>query len=648
MSERTSLSSHHHELLLSLAYLGGLTYALILRLLPCYSGRTLERDLADLRRLGDVEKHPLYRSGPKGRPVKVCDVWALTDKGHAYIAAKESDRYPLKPAKLRHRRVLAHDLLVTKAVVALVELARPDDLSGLFIQLETRLNPGQRRPVPDAVVIMQLGGGFDRRDIVPWTRDPAIADEQRQRYAIEADNETETLSVIAGKAVAYRTAFRDPEWRAWWTAQFGPLPVVVWAVGNQAGSRQQALHRLQAIRTAWDPVWPDARWMGATEQDLERNYWLAHFGGVSGWGSILSLQQAAPKPAPERTAGATPGAAAATNIGAGTVLTRTATQPAPAPVSTGASTPRQVPTPAPGQAPAAAGGATSVVTPTRVPAPPAPPAGVYPSSSTAIVPSGGGAAALGVTPSGSNTPARDVVIRLPPARELPPPVPTYPVRETSWLDWLLEEIFSPVWIFEALNWLADMVPPAVDWLVCRVCLSPLRLIFQILRVPLWLLSMPFRLLSTYDEVEWLAYEVGHVLAILALLACLTGGVFVLYREGVVPVLEAGAGQTTAPAAPAPVAPPPGAQPQVPDPPAGIDQAPTAEPAGCGTARVSSDALNLRATPLGRIVAVLYSNQAVVLLCEAEQLGASRWVRVRAGAHAGWVNARFLRATGTGG
>ncbi len=70
MSERASLSPHHRELMLSLAYLGGLTYALALRLLPCYSERTLQRDLADLRRLGDVEKHAIYKPGPKGRSVK--------------------------------------------------------------------------------------------------------------------------------------------------------------------------------------------------------------------------------------------------------------------------------------------------------------------------------------------------------------------------------------------------------------------------------------------------------------------------------------------------------------------------------------------------------------------------------------------------
>ena len=67
MSERASLSAHHRELMLSLAYLGGLTYALALRLLACYSERTLQRDLADLRRLGDVEKHAIYKRGPKGR-----------------------------------------------------------------------------------------------------------------------------------------------------------------------------------------------------------------------------------------------------------------------------------------------------------------------------------------------------------------------------------------------------------------------------------------------------------------------------------------------------------------------------------------------------------------------------------------------------
>ena len=141
MSERASLSSHHRELLLSLAYLGGLTYALALQLLPGYSERTLQRDLADLRQLGDVEKHAIYKPGPKGRPVKQYDVWALTDKGHAYIAAKANDQYPVKPAKLRHKRVMPHELLVVKTIVALIERARQEGLSGLFVQFQTRLNP---------------------------------------------------------------------------------------------------------------------------------------------------------------------------------------------------------------------------------------------------------------------------------------------------------------------------------------------------------------------------------------------------------------------------------------------------------------------------------------------------------------------------
>ncbi len=210
MSERSSLSPYHRELMLSLAYLGGLTYALTLRLLPCYSARTLQRDLSDLRELGDVEKHAIYKPGPKGRPVKLYDVWTLTDKGHAYISEKANDQYPTKPAKLRHKRVMRHDLLAVETIVTMVELARKDGLSGLYVQCEMRLNPTERRPIPDAVVIVQFGGGFTQTDIVPWTKDPAIEDETRSRFVIEADNQTETLSVIAGKAVAYRAAYYDP------------------------------------------------------------------------------------------------------------------------------------------------------------------------------------------------------------------------------------------------------------------------------------------------------------------------------------------------------------------------------------------------------------------------------------------------------
>src|ERR671938_339349 len=112
--------------MLSLAYLGGLTYALALRILPCYSERTLQRDLADLRRLGDVEKHAIYKPGPKGRPVKQYDIWTLTDQGHRYIASKASDQYPTKPTRLRHKRVMPHDLLWVRTIVAMVDRARQE------------------------------------------------------------------------------------------------------------------------------------------------------------------------------------------------------------------------------------------------------------------------------------------------------------------------------------------------------------------------------------------------------------------------------------------------------------------------------------------------------------------------------------------
>jgi hypothetical protein len=121
--------------------------------------------------------------------------------------------------------MLAHERAgeVAEAIVCLIEIGRRSKLSGLFVAHELRLDPQEKRPVCDALVVMQFGT-FDLPNLVPWSSDPAIEDESRFRFAIGADNDTEPLGVIAGKAHAYRKLAEDDAWAAWWTRQEGPLP----------------------------------------------------------------------------------------------------------------------------------------------------------------------------------------------------------------------------------------------------------------------------------------------------------------------------------------------------------------------------------------------------------------------------------------
>jgi hypothetical protein len=128
--------------------------------------------------------------------------WSLTHEGHRVV--KASDQYPAKPAQVRQQRLIPHDARTIPSVVRLIEIGRRSKLSGLFVARELRLNPQERRLVCDALVVMQVGT-FDQPNLVPWSSDPAIEDEARFRIAIEADNDTEPLAVIAGKASAWRS-----------------------------------------------------------------------------------------------------------------------------------------------------------------------------------------------------------------------------------------------------------------------------------------------------------------------------------------------------------------------------------------------------------------------------------------------------------
>ncbi|HSH79920.1 MAG TPA: replication-relaxation family protein [Herpetosiphonaceae bacterium] len=276
------------NLLLSLAWLGELDKTQVQRL--CLSNRsisTVEKTLTALRKDSLVEPRSWYIS-VDGIPHEQPSLWALTKKGHELIVGH--DQYPPKPAPIGPKRLIGHDYRTNETIITLVEHARRSDLSGIYVQYEVRLDPTQPRPRMDALLIIQTGGGYARTDLVPWSKDPAIEDEARWRFAIESDSDTEPIAVIEGKARAYRAVHRDPTWHDWWRAQWGPLPFTIWVVPNPP--------RLYAVHEAWERTWPTGTWMLTTEKSLPLNKWLVYVNRESRGGRIEGFPHPRPKPQP--------------------------------------------------------------------------------------------------------------------------------------------------------------------------------------------------------------------------------------------------------------------------------------------------------------------------------------------------------------
>lgn len=257
------------NLLLGLAWLGELDRRQIKRLwFVDKSESTVEKTLARLHKDGLLAKRAWsIRDEQRNVTVPQLARWSLTPEGHRVV--KASDQYPAKPAQVRQQRLIPHDARTTEAIVRLIEIGRRSKLSGLFVAHELPLSPQQKRPICDALVVMQVGT-FDQPNLVPWSSDPAIEDEARFRFAIEADNDTEPLAVIAGKASAYRRLDEDDAWAAWWERQYGRLPMVLWVAPTKA--------RATAIHNQWKRAWPDGQWLLTSDAELERNEVLLRHG----------------------------------------------------------------------------------------------------------------------------------------------------------------------------------------------------------------------------------------------------------------------------------------------------------------------------------------------------------------------------------
>jgi hypothetical protein len=262
-----------HNLLISLAWLGELQTHHVHRLwMGEHDLRSTQRLLAGLAREGYLERRMWARWLP-GRitPNRQATLWSITRKGRDRI--RDHAQYPPEYKEPRARRLAAHDSTTSEAIVRIIEISRAVEhhgrrgLSGLYVEREVRLDPVRPRPVMDALIIVTIGGDFDRPDLVPWSRDPTLEGEQRVRYALENDRDTEPPTVIAAKAMHYQHAGT-----AEWVRRYGRFPLPLWLTPSTA--------RLTQILQLWRQAWPIGKWLMTTDAWLRDDYWLEYDRGA--------------------------------------------------------------------------------------------------------------------------------------------------------------------------------------------------------------------------------------------------------------------------------------------------------------------------------------------------------------------------------
>lgn len=263
------------NVLLGLAWMGEASTDQVRRLwMPDAAERTVQAMLRQLladelvtRRRWSMPRTRAGRGGtyePRG-PIRQPYLWGLGERGRRLIA--EHDAFPPKLLEPRHRALLEHDTMTYELITRVIELARPARLSGVYVEREVRLDPPHPRPIMDALILVRTGGVYDRADAVPWTRDPHVQGERRRRYAVENDRGSEALSILAGKAQAYRRAGTS----AWLSIYGRPFPVPIVLVPGEA--------RLRSILEVWRGSWPEGKWLMTTDAWLAHDRWLMYFKG---------------------------------------------------------------------------------------------------------------------------------------------------------------------------------------------------------------------------------------------------------------------------------------------------------------------------------------------------------------------------------
>jgi hypothetical protein len=261
------------NLLLGLAWFGAASTVQIGRLWrPGQSSKAVRGLLSELCEDGLVERHLWAKWDSRYQTPRRQDaLWSLTRRG-LYLV-KDSDQFPPEYKGPRTRKLFDHDSRTVDVVTRIIELAREaqhdkqQTFSGIYLEREIRLDPERRRPLMDALIILTIGGEATREHRVPWSRDPTIGDEQRIRYALENDRDSEPLSVIAGKARAYQHAGTQA-----WVRRYGRFPLPIWLVPDEA--------RLQNVMHTWQREWPVGKWLLTTDDWLGGDYWIEYDNGA--------------------------------------------------------------------------------------------------------------------------------------------------------------------------------------------------------------------------------------------------------------------------------------------------------------------------------------------------------------------------------
>lgn len=261
------------NLLLGLAWFGFASTSQIGRLwMPGRSSKAVRELLVELRDEGAIERRMWGQWVDEQRtPMRQDALWSLTRRG-LYLV-KDSDQFPPEYKGPRPRKLFDHDKCTVDVIVRIIELARDvqrtgqQTFSGIYLEREIRLDPERRRPLMDALIILTIGGEATRDHRVPWSRDPTIGDEQRIRYALENDRDSEPLSVIAGKARAYQHAGTKA-----WVRRYGPFPLPIWLVPDEV--------RLWNVMHTWQREWPVGKWLITTDDWLRGDYWVEYDNGA--------------------------------------------------------------------------------------------------------------------------------------------------------------------------------------------------------------------------------------------------------------------------------------------------------------------------------------------------------------------------------
>jgi hypothetical protein len=249
------------DLLLGLAWFGRLTTSQVQRL--WYPHRRVERAGIQLNRLhaqGLVDRM-LFGKEEGGHWRRTGYIWWLTRQGEKEIQDDADFPRNYLPARKTHR--LDHAIAVSEAIVQMIVIARNAHLSGVKFEREVCLSEELDQPIADANIVLRLGGEPTPPNIVPWTQERRMPNEQSYRFALEIDRATDKLSKIAAKAHAYKYA--REHWRR------GTFPTPVWVAPTA--------RRRDSILEAWRDAWPAGHWLMTTDAGLQFDQWLSYDNG---------------------------------------------------------------------------------------------------------------------------------------------------------------------------------------------------------------------------------------------------------------------------------------------------------------------------------------------------------------------------------